>query len=230
MKTNFALPLLLPALLMCQEISKVHFVRASGEAIVKVKPDRAEVSISVVTLSPSAQEAASGNAAQTSQVLDAVKKTIESAGEIKTTAYAISPQYQYTNGRPPKLTGYQASNTVLVIVNNLSLLGKVIDTAINGGANTINTISFGLKDDNPARTQALAEATLKARSSAEAIAKALNVKAGGVFQAETSEPPGFRPLRQFVPNQAMASAASPTPIESGELDIRASVTVTLEIQ
>src|SRR5665213_3095022 len=107
MKTKLALMLVLPALLVAQHMSKVHFVRASGEATVKVKPDRAEISIGVINQSPTAQEAAAKNATETKQVLDAVKQTLGPAGQIKTTGYSISPQYQYTNGRPPKITGYQ---------------------------------------------------------------------------------------------------------------------------
>ncbi len=229
MKRKLALILIVPALLMAQDMNKVHFVRASGEAIVKVKPDRAEISIGVINESPTAQAAAAENAAQTAQVLDALKKTLGSAGELKTVGYAISAQYQYTNGQPQKLTGYQTSNTILVVVTDLSLLGKVIDAASNSGANNINSINFDLKDDRAIRLQALAEATEKARSSAEAIAKALNLKVVRVLQAETGEAPGFTPVRQFVTNQLMAPGAR-TPIEAGNLEIRATVTVSLEIQ
>src|SRR3954447_24441486 len=91
--------------------AKVHFIRASGEATVRAKPDRAQISIGVATQAPTAQAASAQNATQTSAVLDAVKRGLGSSGEIKTSGYARSPQYQYANGRPPKITGYQASNT-----------------------------------------------------------------------------------------------------------------------
>lgn len=228
---KFALFLVVPALLFGQDPSKIHFVRASGEAVVKAKPDKAEIDIGVTNQSPTAQAAAADNAAQTTQVVDAVKKTLGAAGELKTSGYAISPQYQYANGKPPKITGYQASNTVLVTVNDLALLGKVIDAASNEGANNINGINFGLKDDSAVRRQALVEATEKARASAEAIAKALNVKVVGVLMAEIGETPSFRPVRAQFAKAPMAMAqAAPTPIEAGDLDVRATVTVSLEIQ
>src|SRR3954452_1357375 len=91
--------------------AKVHFIRASGEATARAKPARAQISIGVVTQAPTAQAASAQNATQTSAVLDAVKRGLGSSGEIKTSGYALSPQYQYANGRPPKITGYQASNT-----------------------------------------------------------------------------------------------------------------------
>src|SRR6478672_7316735 len=211
--------------------AKVHFVRASGEATVRAKPDRAQISIGVVTQAPTAQAASAQNATQTAAVLDAVKRGLDSSGEIKTSGYSISPQYQYTNGRPPKITGYQASNTVLTTVNDLSLTGKVIDAANEAGANEITGISFSLRDDNAIRAQALAEAALKARSAAEAIAKALNVQITAVLEADTTEAPIVRPMNKgFAMMAEGAAPRAPTPIEPGDLDVHASVTVTFEVQ
>ena len=139
------------------------------------------------------------------------------------------PQYQYTAGRSPKITGYQASNTVQIMVNDLDLLGKVIDAASDSGANNINGVSFSLKDDSTVRNQALAEASAKARASAEAIAKALNVHIVSVLSAETAETPMVRPMNRSFTAMAM-QAAAPTPIEPGDLDIQSTVTVTLEVQ
>jgi uncharacterized protein YggE len=211
--------------------AKVHFIRASGEATVRAKPDRAQISIGVVTQAPTAQAASAQNATQTSAVLDAVKRGLGSNGEIKTSGYALSPQYQYTNGRPPKITGYQASNTVLTTVNDLSLTGKVIDAANEAGANEITGISFSLRDDNAIRAQALAEAAVKARSAAEAIAKALNVHITAVLDADTTEAPVVRPMNKaFAMMSEVAAPRAPTPIEPGDLDVHASVTVRFEVQ
>ena len=206
-----------------------RFVRATAEAVVTVHPDRAQISIGVITQASTAQAAAATNASQTIQVIEAIKKTLGEGGELKTSGYSISPQYQYTAGRSPKITGYQASNTVLIIVNELPRLGKVIDAASDSGANNINAVSFSIKDETLARNQALAQAAERARANAESIAKALNVQVVGVLQAETSQAPAFRPLtRSFA--AANVAQAAPTPIEPADLDIRASVTVTLEVQ
>jgi uncharacterized protein YggE len=221
--------IVLPFMSTAQEAPKVHFVRASGEATVTARPDRAQISIGVLTQNSTAQAAATANATQTSQVIEAIKRTLGQGGELKTAGYSISPQYQYTTGRSPKITGYQASNTVLIIVNDLALLGKVIDAASDSGANNINGVSFSLKDETPFRNQALAEAAAKARDAAESIAKALNTRVVGVLQAETSEVPTFRPMNRSFAAMAAAPGA-PTPIEPGDLDIHASVTVTLEVQ
>ena len=211
--------------------AKVHSIRASGEATVRAKPDRAQITIGVVTQAPTAQAAAAQNATQTTAVLDALKRSLGANGEIKTSGYSISPQYQYANGRPPKITGYQANNSVLTTVNDLSLTGKIIDAANEAGANDITGISFSLRDDSAIRAQALADAAGKARSAAEAIAKALNLRITGVLEADTTEAPIVRPMyKAFSMAAEGAAPRAPTPIEAGDIDVRASLTVTFEVQ
>ncbi len=208
-----------------------HVVRASGEATVTAKPDRAQVSIGVQTQAASAQEASAQNAAQTSHVLEVVKRTLGNGGEVKTSGYSVSPQYQFPKeGGPGKIVDYQASNTVEVTIDDLSLTSKVLDAATQSGANNVQGISFMLKDDSAVRSQALAEAAVKARASAEAIAKALSLRVTGVLQAEASG--GTSPVRpMMMQSRAMVvGGIQPTPIEAGNLDIHASVTVTLEVQ
>jgi uncharacterized protein YggE len=207
-------------------------VRASGEATVTAQPDRAQISIGVINQAPTAQEASSQNAMQTKQALEAIKHVLGSSGEVKTSSYSIAPDYQYPkNGGPPKISGYRASNTVLVTINDLALVGKVIDVATGSGANNVQNISFSLQNEEAVRAQALAEAAGKARANAEAIARALNLHVVGVLEAQTTEAPRLRPyVMPMAQTVAMKAADVPTPIEAGTLDIRASVTVTLQVQ
>ena len=220
---------LIPFALPGQDVSKIHFVRASGDATIQAKPDRVQVSIGVSTQATTAQAAAAENASQTSAVLNALKGIVDRHGEIKTTGYNLEPQYAYAPNQPPRIKGYAASNTVLVTLDDLSQTGKLLDAATASGANNVSSISFTLRDTSAVYAQALAEASAKAHANAEAIAKALNVRVIGVLSAEPQETPVIRPM----PMMAMArkEAGSPeTPVEAGNLDIHASVTVTLEVQ
>lgn len=222
---------LLASAISAQDTAKLaHVVRASGEATVTAKPDRAQVTIGVLTQASTAQAASAKNATQTTEVLEAVKRALGVNGQVTTTGYSISPDYQYSNGSPTKVTGYHASNTILATIDDLSLVGNIIDKATSAGANNINDIGFTLRNDEPVRTQALAEAAAKARASAEAIAKALNLRVVGVISAEATEAPTVRPIFAQARAAAQLKTAAPTPIETGTLDIHAGVIVTLQVQ
>jgi hypothetical protein len=219
------------SLLPAQEAPRAHFVRASGEAVIHAKPDRAEITIGVSSRASSAQAAASKNAEESSQVQTAIKQALDGGGDAKTSGYSLLPQYDYSNGHAPRLTGYEANNTVNVTVDQLSLLGKVIDAATGTGATNINGISFTLKDDSAVRQGALSEAATRARANAEALARALDVHVVGLLAAEPTEIPVVRPLtKSFQAAPAAMAMRAETPIEASDVDVRATVTVTLEVR
>lgn len=224
------LPLSIVLSAQSTEPGRPRMVRASGEATVSAKPDRAEVTIGVATRAPTAAAASAQNAEETTRVLASLRQALGNGGQVKTSGYALSPQYEYQNGHPPRLTGYEASNTVTVTVDELNLLGKIIDSATATGATNVNGIAFTLKDDMAVRQQALTEAAKRARANAEALAKALGVEVVGLLEAEPGDMPVVRPRPLMMATRAMNAQATPTPVEPGDLDIRATVTVTLQVR
>jgi len=205
-------------------------IRVTGDSTVTVKPDQAEINIGVVTQAQTAQAAASQNAQKQDTIISELRKALGQAAEIKTISYSLSPNYRYPKeGGPPTITGYTASNIVQVKTSNLAQVGKVIDLATESGANTIQSLRFTLKDETAARAQALREASTKARLKAEAIASALGLKIQRVLHVEEGGSI-IRPVEYAAEMGAMrAAVAAPTPIESGSLDVRASVTLTIEV-
>ena len=203
------------------------YIRATGEATVSAKPDRAKLDIGVVTQAANAQNAAAQNATQTESMVAALRKSLGAAAEIRTSGYSLTPNFRYAkDGGQPTLSGYTASNTVEIITNELANVGKVIDAGTQAGANNVRGLEFQLKDEAPVRAQALTEAARKARASGEAMAAALGLKVVRVLSAEEGGPPQvIRPMRAM----AMKAEPSPTPIESGNIQVQASVTLTLEV-
>jgi uncharacterized protein YggE len=205
-------------------------IRVTGDATVTVKPDQAEINIGVVTQAQTGQAAASQNAQKQDAVISELRKALGQAAEIKTISYSLSPNYRYPKeGGPPTITGYTASNIVQVKTSNLAQVGKVIDLATESGANTIQSLRFTLKDETGARVQALHEASTKARLKAEAIASAFGLKIQRVLHVEEGGSI-IRPVEYGDTMGAMrAAATAPTPIESGSIDVRATVTLTVEV-
>ncbi len=209
--------------------ARPRFVRASGEAVISAKPDRAEVTIGLSTHSTTAQAASAQNAEQSSQLIKAIKQAMGAGGQVKTSGYSLAPQYEYTNGKAPRLTGYEASNSVNVTVDDLALLPKVIDSATGTGATNVNGIAFTLRDGSAVHQQAMTQAAVKARANAEALASALGVQVIGLLQAEPSESPSAGPRPVFAKAFTMEQRVA-TPVEAGNLEIHATVTVTLEVR
>jgi len=204
-------------------------VRVSGESTVSVAPDLAVVEIGVVTESDSAQEAATENARKLDATLGELRRAVGSSGRIRTQSYSLNPRYEYPRegGRQRKLVGYEAANVVQVKTSKLDQVGRIIDAATASGANRIQQLRFELKNEEAVRAEALRNATLRARSKAEAIAAALDLRILRVVSVEESGAPAVPVLRH---SGAMAAEAAPTtPVEPGTIDVRAGVVLEVEV-
>jgi len=205
-------------------------VTATAEAVITVEPDQAEMDIGVVTQARNAPDAAKENAEKLSRVMTQVKRILGSGDEIKTAGYSLTPNYRYPQGGKPEITGYTASNTLRIKTGNLESVGKLIDAAMQSGANNINRLVFTLKDEQNAQLQALRIASQKAKAKTDEMAAALGLKAARVLSLVEGER-GFRPLPvpQLRTAQMEATPAAPTPVEAGTIEVRSTVTITAEL-
>lgn len=203
----------------------------AGDATVQAQPDTAIIQISVITQNKRALDAQTENANRSAEVVRAVKAAAGAGAEVKTSGYNLQPMQLYRENQPPTITGYQASNSVTVIMGDLTKVGAVIDAASEAGANNINGVSFTLRKDRPAKDQALAEATREALGKAQVIAQALGGRVARIVEVQEGGG-GPRPLYEAdLRNQAvMARAGAPTPIEVGTLDITSQVQLVAEIE
>ena len=211
---------------------RLPFLRASAEASVTVKPDEATLQIGVMSKAPTAQAAAAQNARQLDAVMAELRKAMGPKGDIKTISYAITPDHRYPKpGQPPEIAGYTANNVVQVKTQDLEAVGKLIDSATASGANRIQALQFGLRDEAGARGQALREAAVKARTQVEAMASALGLRILRIWAVESG---GLGPIQPLHDMAMMARAeavqvAPPTPVQPGTIEVRATVTLTAQI-
>jgi uncharacterized protein YggE len=204
-------------------------VLVTGDSIVQATPDTAILNISVVTQGRRALEAQQDNANKSDAVVRALKSAAGAGAEIKTSGYSLQPIRVYKEGQPPTITGYEARNSVTVVLADLQKVGTVIDAAAGAGANDVAGISFTLRKDRPARDQALAEATREAVSKARVIAEALGGRVVRIVEVQEEGVQRPRPVYEDQ-MQLRTMAAAATPIEVGTLDITSRVQLIAEIE
>jgi uncharacterized protein YggE len=208
--------------------SHLPLVRATGEATVLVQPDEAKIDIGVTVHSPTADAAASQNAAQLQSVIDQLRVALGPKADIRTMNYSLNPSYVYPKtGGKATIDGYDAVNTVEVTTGDLPGLGKLIDAVTKAGANLIPRLQFTLKDESQARAEALQKAVNAARTNANAMADAAGLRLGKITLLEQGAPQVIRPMMMMAEAQ---TASAPTPIQSGAIEVHASVTLEAELQ
>ena len=207
-------------------------VVVTGESTVQAQPDTVVVTVAVVTQNASASEAQAENASKTDAVVRAVRAAAGTGAEVRTSGYSLQPQYAYKEGAPPTITSYIVRNAVTVTTGEINRAGAIIDAASRAGANSVDGLSFTLRNDALVRQRALSEATREALAKARTLATTL----GGSFVrvVEVQEAAAFRPpiplYERDAGNVAMARQSVPTPVEPGSLEIRVQVQLVAEVE
>jgi len=210
-----------------EQAARTIVVSGNGEA--SVAPDEAILDFAIETHAQTAAEAAKRNAALATKVMDALKSRLAGTGQISTGGYSLNPDYrQHPGDDNATIVGYTAQNSIRVETATLDLVGPLIDSAIAAGANRINYLSFTVKNNVKARSQAITAAAHDAQSQAQALAAALGVKLGSVLKASTEAE--VRPVPMMRAMAVGMAANVSTPIEAGQVTVPASVTLTYAIE
>ncbi|KAF0115389.1 MAG: hypothetical protein FD150_1057 [Rhodobacteraceae bacterium] len=215
------LPLTAPVL---AEDAPTRTISVTGTGTIEAAPDMATLMIGVTTQAATAAEALAANTTATDAVIARLTASGIEARDMQTSNLSINPNWTGYDSATPTISGYVASNMLTVRVRKLDTTGAVLDAAVTDGANTLNGLTFGLADPEPAYSEARKEAVADARAKAELLATAAGVTLGEVVSiadqgAMTDPAPMYR--------EAVASA--PVPVVGGELGLIANVSVTYAI-
>lgn len=206
-----------------------------GNGQVRVAPDEATVRLGVVAQDASARTAQEKANRVSNAILAAVEKLGVERKDVQTSQLNLNPLYAQVRPDPngggesePRITGYQASSSVAIRLDRLDLIGRVVDAGLAAGSNQIEGVTFGLRDDRPARQQALEAAVQQARAKAQTLAAALGVKLGEVLEASEGTSAGTPPVFEKRMAFQMDTSVS-TPVAPGEIEIDASVAIRYRI-
>lgn len=220
--------LVTPAARAQQQVPETPAVVTKGESVVKRAPDRAFVTIAAESRAKTPGAAQEQNAAAMSAVVEKLRSAGIPSEAIQTTAIDLQPEFDYHEGKQT-LRGYVARNSIDVRVDTLSKLGEIIDMAVGTGATRIGGVRFDLKDREAAEREALRLAVADARERAAAAAAGAGMQLGRVLRVEEEGAETIPPPRPMVMRAEMAQDVS-TPVSPGEIEIRASVTLTVELK
>jgi uncharacterized protein len=203
-------------------------VHVNAQASVQRTPDRATVQLAVETIAETARDATTRNAAAMDRVLAALRQLGIPDARIQTTRIALQPRYDQRRDLPePAIVAYQAVNQVMVRLDDIDRVGRVVDAAVEAGANRVTGISFELSDPLAAYHEALRLAVARAGEEAAVVADALGEQLGPAIQVSTggAQPP--RPM--MVAERMMDVAAVAPPVQPGEMEIPAMVNITYRL-
>jgi uncharacterized protein YggE len=157
--------------------------------------------------------------------------------QISTNWYNVSPVYDVRSPvcieiypQPPEcqpkseVTGYRASNSVSVTLNADADVGKVIDGAVEAGANNVSGAYFFVSEERQQeiRDSLIEKAIDSARSRADKAANAVDMNITGVKSINLNDV--YFPV--FYKDFAQEASGTTTPILPGQQQISMTVQVT----
>jgi len=198
-----------------------NILNLNGKGAVQVTPNIAVVSVGVVTENMDLNVALRENTAKMTKVIDSLKNMGITEKDIKTQSYNIELLYDYIEGKQI-FKGYRVSNILSVTVRDINTVGEVINTAVDNGANVVNSINFTVSNPALYYREALTMAIKDAVEKASVIEKSLKVVVDKTPTKILEETYGYAPV---AANGMMMKAAAP-PIMPGQTEITASIKAT----
>jgi len=201
-------------------------VSVSGSGTVSAAPDEVVLRLGVETMAETASEALSGNSEQMEAVIAAVTEAGVPEENVQTQTVQLRPRYETPQretgpAQERELIGYVASNIVEARTSDLEGVGRLLDEAVQAGANRIEGLRFEVSDPGSLLDQAREAAWQDAESKAQQLATLAGVELGEVLSInESTTAPRPVGLGGAVEREAAV------PIEPGAEDIQVDLQVT----
>lgn len=198
----------------------------SGTSDVTGVPDQLSFHVSVRNTSSDVSTALGNTGNAMHRVLAALNKVGIDRKDTQSTGLSIHPEYSYSNGTRV-LVGYQASQSMTVLVRSLPDAGSAIAAAVGAGGNAVQVGNVQLKigDMDALLSKARADAVADAKAKAQDYADAAGTSLGDVISVhEVATGGGGRLI--FARAQADYAALGSVPIRPGRSTLKVTVSIT----
>lgn len=203
-----------------QQIIQNKCLKVSGEGTIYVSPDQANITLGAITEGKILQQAQQENAMIISNIITAMTSLGIPKEKIQTVTYQIDIMYDYKDG-VQIFRGYRVTHQLLVKTDNVEQAGKIVDTAVNQGANSVTNIEFTLAHPESYYNEALKIALHTAYVKAFTLTSQLSVHLNPVpYKIEEASQFATPPIPYATTLMAKAEA---TPIQSGQIAISATI-------
>ncbi|MCD6480403.1 SIMPL domain-containing protein [Candidatus Bathyarchaeota archaeon] len=223
MEVSLSTPTLSTLTRMSGELSgKTITVTGFGEA--SGKADLAVITLGVETEDASAGDAVQENAMRMSNVIEALKNLGVDEDSMETSSFQVYRIYD-DQGNPK---GYRVINSLKVKTMKLDQVGRIIDVAIEAGANKVESIHFTLSDEKMEnlKREAYLKAVRDAKEKAKLITEELGIKITGIYSVSESL---YRPYTHYDMKLKAITEATSTPIIKGTITISTSIQIIYNI-
>ena len=166
-------------------------IRVTGKGTISVKPDTIQLNISTEGVCREYEEALEQAARITGQLRDSISNAGLDPKDLKTTDFAVETEYESYQDKnktwKKRFVGYKYMHSLYIrFDNDNALLGKVLYQLTQCKADAEFSISYTVKDAEPARNELLTRAVADSKKKAMILTEAAGVRLGDVENIDYS--------------------------------------------
>lgn len=197
-----------------------------GEGQASAPPDMAQINIGVQVSDPDAKTATKQAGEDMEALLAALRGEGVAEKDIETSYYNVYVDRPYGPQGPTGETVYQVSNNIQLTIRDLDKLSRVLEVAIEAGANNISSVNFSLSDPSGLRTQARQKAVEDALATAEELAELNGVAVGEVVSISEVITDGAYYVSELPAPPLGIGGGGAGPISPGDVDVSVRLQIT----
>ena len=210
--------------------STISSVTVQGYGSITMPPDQATLRFSISDKGRNLEMIKNKIGNVTSRFLEFAENQNIKKKNLRTTNINIFPEYTYIPKTGKQIfDGYKINRDITVNLENLTLLGQLVEGAINLGVNNINPPMFNSKNASGVNIKLHTLAMEDAKNKAIALATSVNATIGRAIDAN-AVPISFQPrpteMRMLSADQATMNEQN---YEVGEITHQLSIIATFEL-
>lgn len=211
-----------------QEIKQIPQITVNGEGKVKVVPDQATILATIETKGNNAKDVKRENDQKMEAVLKVIKSMNLNPADYRTQRVSLNPQYDYEK----KKHSYNATQTVEILLKDLSKYDELMDGLVDQGINRIDNVTFQSSKLAQYQSEARKLAMKEAKMKAEDYVSVLGQKVGRAMTiSDNSQTYYPQPMYMAMKSAEMSDMKAPREtLALGEINITANVSVSFILE
>lgn len=214
-----------------------NIISVKSQETVNIVPDIAQIVYAVRTEAKTASDCQKQNSEAVSSVIAQLKELGVAETSIQTSDYYMHPIYNYS-GNTARVTGYEATTSLTVSDLAIDGLDEILSKSVDGGVNTISSITYMASHYDESYQEALRQAVDAAYQKAQVLAaasgrnvgNALNItEISGYSEARYNDIARSNMYDMSMSIKKEAAMEDTAGIMPGEIQVEASIIVEYEM-
>ncbi len=205
-------------------------ITVNGESSLTAKPDMAVIDLEVTSIKKTSLDAKYEVDNKVNKLLEGLKKFDILESEVSASRLLTQPQMHYGPDNQRSVSGYKASRSIKVNLNNLSHLNEFVNFTLKTEINEIRNIQITSSKADHLKQQAQLLAVKDAKQKAQKLAVAFDAILGKIYSINSATENHFHRYGANMERDMVQSTSAPGQYLQSTITFTASVNAVFDLE